>query len=115
MPSPSACGTNARSKETSAVSSPKSRRGTAADRGRVLRFPPALTQPQDATVWRRLIALGPGVVTGAADLDPSAIITATVVGATFGQSLLWVVILCVPFLLTIFSVTARIGVETRSG
>jgi Mn2+/Fe2+ NRAMP family transporter len=66
-------------------------------------------------VWRQLLALGPGVVTGAADLDPSAIITATVVGAAFAHSLLWVVLLCIPFLLTIFSVTARIGVETRKG
>src|SRR5438270_196478 len=62
-----------------------------------------------------LAGLGPGVVTGAADLGPSAIITATVVGAAFAHSLLWVVVLCIPFLLTIFSVTARIGVETRKG
>jgi Mn2+/Fe2+ NRAMP family transporter len=97
------------------VSFPKSRRGTAADRGRLLRFPPTAAPAQDASVWRHLLALGPGVVTGAADLDPSAIITATVVGAAFAHSLLWVVVLCIPFLLTIFSVTARIGVETRKG
>ncbi|MBV8205336.1 MAG: divalent metal cation transporter [Acidobacteria bacterium] len=98
------------------MNSPKSRKGTAADRGTVLRFPaPAPPPLEGASLWRRLIALGPGVVTGAANLDPSAIVTATVVGAAFGHSLLWVVLLCVPFLLTIFSVTARIGVETRQG
>jgi len=97
------------------VNSQRSRRGTAADRGRLLRFPLPPAAPQDASVWRQLLALGPGVVTGAADLDPSAIITATVIGAAFAHSLLWVVLLCIPFLLTIFSVTARIGVETRKG
>jgi Mn2+/Fe2+ NRAMP family transporter len=43
------------------------------------------------------------------------VVTATVIGASFGFSLLWVVVLCVPFLLTLFSVTARIGVETGQG
>ena len=99
------------------MSSQKFRKGTPADRGKVLRFAPRSASPPqtDASVWRQLLALGPGVVTGAADLDPSAIITATVVGAAFGHSLLWVVLLCIPFLLTIFSVTARIGLETRKG
>lgn len=96
------------------MSFPRSRKGTAADRGKLLRFPPK-PAPQNASVWRHVIALGPGVVTGVADLDPSAIITATVVGAAFAHSLLWVVLLCIPFLLTIFSVAARIGVETRKG
>lgn len=95
------------------MSSQRSRRGTPADRGKLLRFPPEVRPPDSA--WRRIVALGPGVVTGAADLDPSAVITATVVGAAFAHSLLWVVLLCIPFLLTIFSVTARIGLETRKG
>jgi Mn2+/Fe2+ NRAMP family transporter len=59
--------------------------------------------------------LGPGMVTGAADVDPSAVLTATVVGAAFHYGLLWVVILCVPFLLAIFGVAGRIGHETRKG
>jgi Mn2+/Fe2+ NRAMP family transporter len=65
--------------------------------------------------WWKLWHVGPGVVTGASDLDPSAVITATVIGAAYQYSLLWVVILCIPFLLALFSVTARIGVETRKG
>ncbi|MBV9608272.1 MAG: divalent metal cation transporter [Acidobacteria bacterium] len=48
-------------------------------------------------------------------MDPSAVLTATVIGAAFKYSLLWVVVLCVPFLLTLFAVTARIGVETGQG
>jgi Mn2+/Fe2+ NRAMP family transporter len=55
------------------------------------------------------------LVTGAADVDPSAVLTATVVGAAYHYGLLWVVILCVPFLVEIFRVAGRIGHETRKG
>jgi Mn2+/Fe2+ NRAMP family transporter len=94
------------------------RRGSPEDRGRgrVIRFPAALPRPPQRHAWLwKLWHVGPGLVTGASDLDPSAVITATVVGAAYQLSLLWVVILCVPFLLALFSVTARIGVETRKG
>jgi Mn2+/Fe2+ NRAMP family transporter len=56
-----------------------------------------------------------GFATGATDLDPALVLTATVAGAAYGYSLLWAVILCVPFLLSVFAVSARIGQETRSG
>jgi Mn2+/Fe2+ NRAMP family transporter len=55
------------------------------------------------------------MVTGAANADPSLVLTATVAGAAFHYSLLWVVVLCVPFLLTIFAVSGRIGHETHRG
>ncbi len=55
------------------------------------------------------------MVTGAADVDPALVLTATVAGAAFGYSLLWVVVLCVPFLIHVFGVSARIGQETRRG
>jgi Mn2+/Fe2+ NRAMP family transporter len=42
-------------------------------------------------------------------------ITATVIGATYHYSLLWAVVLCIPFLITLFAVTARIGHDTRKG
>ena len=105
------------------MNSPKSpennnprRSGTPADRGKgnVLRFPPGPPAPP-ATVWQALWRLGPGIISGAADLDPSAVITCTVTGAAFSFSMLWVVLLCIPFLLTIFSVTARIGTQTHRG
>jgi Mn2+/Fe2+ NRAMP family transporter len=100
------------------VAFPISRKGSAADRGKLIGWPPHL-QPAAANapggIWRSIWNLGPGLITGAADLDPSAVITATVAGAAYAFSLLWVVVLCVPFLLTIFSVTARIGIETRRG
>ena len=82
-------------------------------RGQVVAFPGR--QPE-ATVPRGWLArLGPGIVTGASDLDPSAVVTATVTGAAFSFSMLWLVALCVPFLLAIFSVTGRVGLETRKG
>ena len=57
----------------------------------------------------------PGIVAGAADLDPAAVLTATVAGASFGYSLGWVVLLCVPVLFSIFAVASRIGNETGKG
>ena len=89
------------------------RKGTPEDRGRVLRFP--LTEggaPEHASIFRRVV---PGIVTGAADVDPALVLTATVAGAAYGFSTLWVVVLCIPFLLTVLHVTARIGHETRRG
>ncbi len=59
--------------------------------------------------------LGPGFVTGAADVDPSLVITATVAGAAYHFGLLWVVVLCVPFLIAVFAVSGRLGYETRRG
>jgi len=96
------------------------RRGSSLDRGKVLRWPGALSgdpeAAQSASGFRNLLLrVGPGIVTGAANVDPSAVLTATVAGAAYGYSLLWVVILCVPFLLSVFAVTARLGHETRQG
>ncbi len=54
-------------------------------------------------------------MTGAANVDPSLVITATVVGAAYGYSMLWVVLLCVPFLVAVFHVSVRIGYETKKG
>jgi Mn2+/Fe2+ NRAMP family transporter len=57
----------------------------------------------------------PGIIAGSADLDPAAVMTAVVAGATFGLSVGWVVLLCIPVLRAVFSVSARIGAETRAG
>lgn len=76
---------------------------------------PARAPQQRPGGWQALKKFAPGIVTGAANLDPSAVVTATVAGAAFSRGLLWEVVLCVPFLLAIFSVTARIGMETGKG
>ena len=59
--------------------------------------------------------VGPGVVTGAADDDPSGIATYTQAGAQFGTGLLWTVLLSLPFMVAIQLVSARIGRVTGKG
>jgi Mn2+/Fe2+ NRAMP family transporter len=65
--------------------------------------------------FRGLLHSLPGIIAGAADLDPAAVLTATVVGATFGLSIAWVVLISFPVLKTVFAVSARIGRDTRRG
>src|ERR1041384_3601 len=59
--------------------------------------------------------LGPGLVTGAADDDPSGIATYSQAGAQFGYSLLWTVFLTMPFMIAIQLVSAQIGRVTGKG
>lgn len=63
----------------------------------------------------RLRKLTPGIIAGAADLDPAAVLTATVVGASFGYSIGWVVLLSIPVVWAVFSVSARIGHQSNRG
>jgi Mn2+/Fe2+ NRAMP family transporter len=99
------------------VTSPKSRKGTRADRGKIVDFIAHDAHLTELPVgfWNSVKRLGPGIVTGTANVDPSLVVTATVVGAAFHYSLLWVVLICVPFLLVVFAVSARLGFETRKG
>ena len=104
---------NARSSETCIVAFPKYRRGTSADRGKVL---PWRAGPAHASPVRRSFRLVLfSLATGSADVDPALVLTACVAGAAYTYSLLWVVILCVPFLMTVFAVSNRLGSETRKG
>jgi NRAMP (natural resistance-associated macrophage protein)-like metal ion transporter len=59
--------------------------------------------------------LGPGVVTGAADDDPSGIATYSQAGAQAGLGLLWTVVLTWPMMVAVQSVSARIGRVTGRG
>jgi NRAMP (natural resistance-associated macrophage protein)-like metal ion transporter len=59
--------------------------------------------------------LGPGLVTGAADDDPSGIATYSQAGAQFGYGLLWTVFLTTPFMIAIQLISARIGRVTGKG
>src|SRR5258708_2289595 len=63
-------------------------------------------------IWR---ALGPGLVTGAADDDPSGIATYSQAGAQFGFALLWTVFLTLPFMAAIQIISACIGWDTPQG
>ena len=60
-------------------------------------------------------ALGPGLITGAADDDPSGIATYSQAGAQFGFSMLWTVIFTYPLMVGIQVVSARIGRVTGYG
>jgi NRAMP (natural resistance-associated macrophage protein)-like metal ion transporter len=64
---------------------------------------------------RRLRQLGPGLITGAADDDPSGIATYSQAGAQFGYSMLWTVVFTLPLMAAIQIVSARIGYVTRRG
>jgi NRAMP (natural resistance-associated macrophage protein)-like metal ion transporter len=63
-------------------------------------------------VWR---TLGPGLITGAADDDPSGIATYSQAGAQFGYALLWTMFLTLPFMAAIQIISACIGWDTRKG
>jgi NRAMP (natural resistance-associated macrophage protein)-like metal ion transporter len=65
--------------------------------------------------WMLFRLLGPGLVTGAADDDPSGIATYSQAGAQFGYGLLWTVFLTTPFMIAIQLVSARIGRVTGKG
>src|SRR5262249_37288145 len=72
-----------------------------------------LTRRRNGNLILRL--LGPGLVTGAADDDPSGIATYSQAGAQFGYGLLWTVFLTTPFMTAIQLVSAHIGRVTGKG
>jgi NRAMP (natural resistance-associated macrophage protein)-like metal ion transporter len=67
--------------------------------------------------WTRLLlkSLGPGIITGAADDDPSGIATYSVAGAQFGTNLLWTALLTWPLMAAVQMMCARIGKVTGQG
>jgi NRAMP (natural resistance-associated macrophage protein)-like metal ion transporter len=72
------------------------------------------------TIWRRLslhplASLGPGLITGVADDDPSGIATYSQAGARFGLDMLWTMPLSFPLMGALQSMCARIGRVTGKG
>jgi NRAMP (natural resistance-associated macrophage protein)-like metal ion transporter len=67
---------------------------------------------QATRLWR---VLGPGLITGAADDDPSGIATYSQAGAQFGYALTWTMLLTVPFMAAIQIISARLGWQTQGG
>src|SRR5476649_1758253 len=63
----------------------------------------------------RVKQLGPGLITGAADDDPSGIATYSQAGAQFGYSMLWTVLFTYPLMVGIQMVSARLGFITGKG
>lgn len=73
--------------------------------------PPLAQKARQALVGR----LGPGLITGAADDDPSGIATYSQAGAQFGLNMLWTVAFTYPLMVAIQLISARIGRVTGSG
>ncbi len=68
------------------------------------------------STWRaRLRMIGPGLITGAADDDPSGIATYSQAGAQYGFQMLWTLVLTYPLMCAVQMVSARIGYVTGQG
>jgi NRAMP (natural resistance-associated macrophage protein)-like metal ion transporter len=73
--------------------------------------PLASTQAPRSVVGR----LGPGLITGAADDDPSGIATYSQAGAQFGYQMLWTAVFTYPLMVAIQLISARLGYVTGRG
>lgn len=71
--------------------------------------------PRGNAATRLLKILGPGLVTGASDDDPSGIGTYSQVGAQFGYGLRWTMLISYPLMAAIQEICARIGRVTGCG
>lgn len=80
----------------------------------VLRAPRGRPRPL-LQIRRWLRILGPGLVTGAADDDPSGIGTYSQAGAAFGTGQLWLALYMLPLLIAVQEMCARIGLVTGKG
>jgi NRAMP (natural resistance-associated macrophage protein)-like metal ion transporter len=74
--------------------------------------PSAVVGPSKPRLWR---VLGPGLIAGAADDDPSGIATYSQAGAQFGFGLAWTLLLTYPLMVVIQAISARIGRTTGRG
>jgi NRAMP (natural resistance-associated macrophage protein)-like metal ion transporter len=68
------------------------------------------------SIWKRISkSIGPGVVTGVADDDPSGIATYAQTGAIFGLTQLWMTVYSLPLMIAVQEMCARIGMTTGKG
>ena len=70
---------------------------------------------QSSTVRAFFSDLGPGLITGAADDDPSGIATYSVTGAGFGYALLWTALFSFPLMTSVQLMCSRLGMVTGRG
>jgi len=64
---------------------------------------------------KSLLRIGPGLITGVADDDPSGIGTYSVAGAQFGYQLLWLAPLCMPLMIAVQEMCGRAALVTSKG
>ena len=81
----------------------------------MLQAPKPPTSLATASTTRVLQILGPGLITGASDDDPSGIATYSQVGAQFGFGLCWIMLFSYPLMTAIQETSARIGRATGEG
>jgi NRAMP (natural resistance-associated macrophage protein)-like metal ion transporter len=81
---------------------------------RIANSPVQTNEPKPAEIGF-LKKLGPGLVTGAADDDPSGIATYSQIGAQFGYGLAWAVLFSFPLMTVTQEIAARIGCVTGRG
>jgi NRAMP (natural resistance-associated macrophage protein)-like metal ion transporter len=75
-----------------------------------------LTTASVGPVWRQYLrAMGPGLVTGASDDDPSGIATYSQAGAQYGLSFLWTALLTLPLMAAVQEICDRTALATGTG
>ena len=75
-----------------------------------------LTEAGEGPVWRQYLrAMGPGLVTGASDDDPSGIATYSQAGARFGPVFLWTALLTLPLMTGVQEICDRTALATGTG
>jgi NRAMP (natural resistance-associated macrophage protein)-like metal ion transporter len=75
-----------------------------------------LTKKNTGPLWRQYLrAMGPGLVTGASDDDPSGIATYSQAGAKYGLSFLWAALLTLPLMAAVQEICDRTALATGKG
>lgn len=75
-----------------------------------------LTKKNTGPLWRQYLrAMGPGLVTGASDDDPSGIATYSQAGAQYGLSFLWAALLTLPLMVAVQEICDRTALATGRG
>jgi NRAMP (natural resistance-associated macrophage protein)-like metal ion transporter len=75
-----------------------------------------LTKKNTGPLWRQYLrAMGPGLVTGASDDDPSGIATYSQAGAQYGLSFLWAALLTLPLMAAVQEICDRTALATGKG
>ena len=76
----------------------------------------ALRRASSSAAHKGLLGrLGPGLITGASDDDPSGIATYSQTGAQFGYAMCWVMLFCFPLMAAIQEISARMGRTSGQG
>lgn len=78
--------------------------------------PPPTLEPRERNPIKRFLkALGPGLITGAADDDPSGIATYSIAGASLGFATLWTALVTLPLMSVVQFLCAKIGLVSGIG